>query len=56
MLGQGIMPKRYHQVADVMSDDELSGFLDSIRSSVDKTVMQLPSHQAYVDQYCRVPA
>lgn len=54
MLGQGIMPQQHHQVADLMGDEELAGFLNSIRSSVDKTVMQLPAHQAYVERYCGV--
>lgn len=53
MLGQGIVPKQYHQVADLMSDAELSRFLDQIKSNVDNTVQQLPKHQAYVEQYCK---
>jgi tryptophan halogenase len=53
MLGQGIMPRQHHQVADLMGDAELSTFLNGIRSSVERTVMQLPSHQAYVQQYCQ---
>lgn len=52
MLGQGIMPQQHHQVADLMGDEELSGFLNAISSSVDKTVMQLPPHLDYVKQYC----
>lgn len=55
MLGQGILPKQHHQVADLMGDQELSGFLEDIRSMVNKTVRQLPTHQAYVDKYCRAP-
>jgi tryptophan halogenase len=53
MLGQGILPKQYHQVADLMPDSELSRFLDGIKSNVDSTVQQLPKHQAYVEQYCK---
>ena len=58
MLGQGVLPKRHHPVADLMGDAELSGFLDGIRTSVDRTVSQLPAHQAYVQRYCKasVPA
>ena len=52
MLGQGIMPQTHHQTADLMGDEELAHFLGSIKSHVDKTVMQLPSHQAYVERYC----
>ena len=52
MLGQGIMPQQHHPVADLMGDGELSRFLDGIRARVDKTVSQLPAHQAYVESYC----
>jgi len=55
MLGQGIMPRQHHPVADLMGDEELSRFLENIRSSVDRTVMQLPQHQAYLEQYCKAP-
>jgi tryptophan halogenase len=53
MLGQGIEPQQHHPVADLMGDEELARFLDDIKSSVEKTVSQLPAHQAYVEQYCR---
>jgi tryptophan halogenase len=55
MLGQGILPKQHHPVADLMGDAELSGFLEDIKSTVDRTVAQLPSHQTYVEQYCKAP-
>jgi tryptophan halogenase len=52
MLGQGITPQHHHPVADLMGDAELSGFLSGIQASVDRTVQQLPAHQAYVERYC----
>ena len=36
MLGQGIEPQQHHPVADLMGDEELSRFLDGIRSSVEQ--------------------
>lgn len=53
MLGQGIVPEQYHPVVDVMGDDELKNFLQEIKASVDNTVVQLPQHEVYVDQYCK---
>jgi tryptophan halogenase len=53
MLGQGIVPEQYHPVVDVMDDDELSSFLNQIKSNVEKTVSQLPEHAAYVQEYCK---
>ena len=52
MLGQGIVPRQYHPVVNIMSDDELSRFLGNIKTSVEATVAQLPKHEAYVRQYC----
>lgn len=52
MLGQGIMPDQHHPSADLMGDEELSGFLEGIRKHVERTVAQLPAHQAYVERYC----
>ena len=54
MLGQGIMPRQHHQVADLMGDAELSRFLGGIKSMVEKTVAQLPPHKSYVKKYCGV--
>jgi len=53
MLGQGIEPQQHHPVADLMGDQELSSFLEGIRTTVQQTVSQLPAHQAYVEQYCK---
>jgi tryptophan halogenase len=53
MLGQGIEPQQHHPVADLMGDEELSRFLNDIKTSVEKSVSQLPPHQTYVEQYCR---
>ena len=55
MLGQGIMPRQHHPVADLMGDGELSRFLDDIRAKVDKTVRTLPVHQRYLEGYCPGP-
>ena len=53
MLGQGIIPEQYHPVTDVMSDQELTRFMQNIKSQVNKTVAKLPNHQVYVEQYCK---
>jgi len=53
MLGQGIVPEQHHPVVDVMGDEELTRFMQGIKSNVDKTVATLPGHQAYVERYCK---
>jgi tryptophan halogenase len=53
MLGQGIVPEQYHPVTNVLTDQELTKFMQDIKTQVDRTVAKLPNHQSYVQQYCR---
>jgi len=53
MLGQGIMPEQYHPIVNMMSDKELENFLNGIKGSVNNLVDQLPSHQQFIDKYCK---
>ncbi|WP_041521725.1 tryptophan halogenase family protein [Gilvimarinus agarilyticus] len=53
MMGQGIMPASYHPIADVMSDKELEDFLSSLRKGMRANVDKLPSHQKFLDFYCK---
>lgn len=53
MLGQGVYPEQYHQIAAIMKPHELERFLSDIRQTIDKAVADLPSHQTFLDQYCR---
>jgi tryptophan 7-halogenase len=52
MMGQGIMPERYHPVADLMGPQELRQFLGDIQVRVQRLVAGLPGHQSYVQQLC----
>jgi len=56
MLGQGLLPKEYHPIVDMMSDEELELFLNSIKSSVNILVEKLPTHQQFIDHYCKAQA
>ncbi|HEY0892123.1 MAG TPA: tryptophan halogenase family protein [Cellvibrio sp.] len=53
MLGQGIMPENYHSIFETMSDEELVGHLSNTRSTIADAVSKLPSHQEFVNQYCK---
>jgi tryptophan halogenase len=51
MIGQGIMPERYHALVDTMSTRELTDFLDHIKSNVDGQVGSLPDHNEYLTSF-----
>jgi len=55
MMGQGIMPKRYHPTADAVPPAELQRFLDDIRASVLGNVERMPAHMDYLRSYCPAP-
>jgi tryptophan halogenase len=52
MMGQGITPKQYHPIVDMMSDGELQSFLRDIEGGVNHLVAQLPAHGEFVKRYC----
>ena len=52
MMGQGIVPRRHHPVAAIMSDADLARFFGDIQRSVRGTVDSLPPHMDYIRQYC----
>lgn len=56
MLGQGIEPKSYHPIVDMMSDQELRQFMQIQQQKVDRVLSQLPAHQEFIDRYCPAPA
>jgi tryptophan 7-halogenase len=53
MIGQGLIPKTYHPIVDNMGKDELTKFLDVIRKTQLDKVAGLPSHQKFIDHFCK---
>lgn len=53
MLGQGITPHSYHPVVDKLSNEELVRLLASIEKEHDQYLARFPSHQQFIDHYCK---
>jgi tryptophan halogenase len=53
MLGQHIVPETYHPIVDMMETEELNRFLEGLKTKVRGEVAQMPSHQSFIDQYCK---
>jgi hypothetical protein len=51
-LAHGIVPEQHHPVVYVLSDEELSRFLNNIKSTVEANVAELPKYEAYLKQHC----
>ncbi len=52
MMGQGIEPKSYHTIVDMMDEDELRQFMQLQQQKVDHVLRQLPTHQEFISRYC----
>jgi tryptophan halogenase len=52
MLGQGVMPKGYHPMADALSADQLHDFLGNIRKIVGQAAATLPAHEDFLARHC----
>jgi len=55
MLGQRIVPRKYHPVVDEISDQELDGLVSGVRTVVASCVQAMPTHQQFIDRYCAAP-
>jgi tryptophan halogenase len=53
LFGQRLKPKYYHHFAKAMKDADLIQFLAARRKSIAETVTKLPSHQDFINYYCK---
>ena len=51
--GQGRAPAAYNPIADGLSDQNLQKSLGNMTALLTKTAEALPTHQAFVDRYCK---
>lgn len=48
MIGQGLMPERYHPLVDTMPEQELADFIAHVKAGVDNDLARLQDHNAYL--------
>lgn len=53
LVGQGLMPKSYHPIADVTSDDDLRIRLTQIRTGIQNRLNMMPSHEEFIMKNCK---
>lgn len=52
MTGQGLQPRRFDPVAEVLSLEETRGRLKHIRSAIAASADYLPSHEQFIAEHC----
>ena len=56
MVGQGILPRRHHPLADGLADEKLEDFLGNIRRLIGGAVERMSSHERFIAAHCAAPA
>ena len=52
LIGQHIIPNRYHPMADQLTEQQIDQFLGTIRQAIGKAVDGLPSHREFINRNC----
>ncbi|HEX5208535.1 MAG TPA: tryptophan halogenase family protein, partial [Steroidobacteraceae bacterium] len=52
MVGQGILPRRHHPLADNLPPEKLEEFLGNIRGLIGGAVGQMSSHERFIAEHC----
>jgi len=55
LIGQGIIPDRYHPLADQLDSSDLDGFLSTVATVVDRTAAAMRSHADFIARHCAAP-
>ncbi len=53
MLGQGIVPQRYHPIVDRLTNNDLKAFVDHVETQTRKKVESWPNHFEFIRRYCK---
>jgi tryptophan halogenase len=56
MLGQRILPRRYHPAVDRVPDQDVAGLVDGVKNVVAACVEAMPTHAQFIARYCPAAA
>ena len=53
MIGQGIIPQDYPPVINTFPEKDLEPFLNQVERVIQSNINVMPSHQQFIDRFCR---
>jgi tryptophan halogenase len=56
LIGQGLLPERYHPFVNIKSDEELRELMAGVKAGIAKLVSSQPLHSEFIELYSRPPA
>lgn len=51
-IGQGVLPDATHPLAELLSDADLAGFLDTLETAWSRETATLPAHADFIRRHC----
>ena len=55
MVGQNILPQRWHPLADQLDDAQLDQFLTTVATAFSRDAERMPDHQSYLARFAATP-
>jgi tryptophan 7-halogenase len=52
MHGQGLRPKSYHPLVDLIGEPEIQTYLDEVKGVIAACVKAMPTHATYIADHC----
>ncbi len=56
MQGQGLRPRGYNAIVDVVAPEHIAEFIEGIRVAVKNCLAVMPTHEDFIARHCRAPA
>ena len=56
MHGQGLRPRGYNAIVDVIAADDISDFIEGIRRAVKNCIDIMPTHEEFIAKNCKAAA
>ena len=56
LVGQGVIPRGYHPMVDLLPDEEARRMLDGVRRVIRASADAMPRHDEFIGRTCRAPA
>ena len=56
LAGQGVVPERWHPLADELSDEQLDQFLATVADAYARDAARMPGHADTLTRFCGAPS
>jgi tryptophan halogenase len=52
LIGQGVLPQRWHPIVDLLDDAEIASLVDGTRALLQRAAAAMPSHEDFIAKHC----